>query len=257
VWLCAQKPLPDLGSEDQSIVTPYTFSTVDIADIKIAGVTAHPFGVSLVALGALTWFLACDRTWARPSAPSARMPCRHGWSACARRVARSRSGWLGVVGVCGGLLTLLFSFILISRHVFNQELCDHRARGLESLPGSRSRSGAGRRRVLFNPDPGWRGSLIICWHFRSGRALVLCLWDRKPAGSGAAKRSDAAQATFVVGADCAGGGAGRLSRRVPRELTTSVWAFHLIFVTLAVPGHGRWLPGQFPLAMPLLGTAPT
>src|SRR6266849_2690679 len=58
VWLCAQNAAYLIwGSEDQSIVTPYTFSTVDIADIKIAVSRLIPFGVSLVALGALTWFL--------------------------------------------------------------------------------------------------------------------------------------------------------------------------------------------------------
>src|SRR6266702_4755641 len=49
VWLCAQNTAYLIwGSEDQSIVTPYTFSTVDIGDIKIAVSRLIPFGVSLV-----------------------------------------------------------------------------------------------------------------------------------------------------------------------------------------------------------------
>src|ERR1700716_1618355 len=35
------------GSEAQSIVTPYTFSTVDVGDLKIAVSRLIPFGVSL------------------------------------------------------------------------------------------------------------------------------------------------------------------------------------------------------------------
>src|SRR6266567_8711021 len=58
VWLCAQNAAYLIwGSEDQSIVTPYTFSTVDIGDLKIAVSRLIPFGVSLVALGGLTWFM--------------------------------------------------------------------------------------------------------------------------------------------------------------------------------------------------------
>src|SRR5712692_7900325 len=44
VWLCAQNAAYLIwGSEDQSIVTPYTFSTVDIGGLKIALTRLIPF----------------------------------------------------------------------------------------------------------------------------------------------------------------------------------------------------------------------
>src|SRR5579859_275317 len=58
VWLVAQNAAYLIwGSEDQSIVTAYTFSTVDVGDIKIAVARLIPFSVSLAALGGLSWFL--------------------------------------------------------------------------------------------------------------------------------------------------------------------------------------------------------
>src|SRR5207237_7892985 len=58
VWLCAQNVAYLIwGSEDQSIVTAYTFSTIDVGDVKVAVVRLIPFVVSLVALGGLSWFL--------------------------------------------------------------------------------------------------------------------------------------------------------------------------------------------------------
>src|SRR6202171_2862513 len=58
VWLCAQNAAYLIwGREDQSIVPPYTFSTVDVADLKIAVTRLIPFVVSLVALAGLSWFL--------------------------------------------------------------------------------------------------------------------------------------------------------------------------------------------------------
>src|ERR1700730_17708465 len=48
VWLCAQNAAYLIwGSEDQSIVTAYTFATVDIGDLKIAVARLIPFVVSV------------------------------------------------------------------------------------------------------------------------------------------------------------------------------------------------------------------
>src|SRR6202048_2056043 len=58
VWLCAQNAAYLIwGSEDQSIVTPYTFTTLDVGEVKVAVSRLIPFVVSLVVLGALSYFL--------------------------------------------------------------------------------------------------------------------------------------------------------------------------------------------------------
>src|SRR5438270_3480387 len=58
VWLCAQNgAYLYWGSEDQSIITPYTYSTMDFGVLKIAVTRLVPFVVSLLALAVLTWFL--------------------------------------------------------------------------------------------------------------------------------------------------------------------------------------------------------
>src|SRR5947209_3973850 len=57
VWLCVQNLAYLIwGSEDQSIVTPYTFATVDVGGLKIAVTRLVPFGVAVVTLGVLSWF---------------------------------------------------------------------------------------------------------------------------------------------------------------------------------------------------------
>src|SRR5918911_397251 len=58
VWLCAQNLAYLIwGSEDQSIVTPYTYTTLDLGGLKIAVTRMVPFAVSLGALAGLSWFL--------------------------------------------------------------------------------------------------------------------------------------------------------------------------------------------------------
>src|SRR5260370_17669961 len=58
VWLCAQNAAYLIwGSEDQSIVTPYTFPTVAIGDVRIPGARLIPFGGRLVALATPPSFL--------------------------------------------------------------------------------------------------------------------------------------------------------------------------------------------------------
>src|ERR1700737_2586008 len=58
VWLCAQNIAYFFwGSEDQSIVTSYTLPTVSLGAVKVPVTRLIPFFASLVALGALSWFL--------------------------------------------------------------------------------------------------------------------------------------------------------------------------------------------------------
>src|SRR6202163_3434662 len=58
VWLCAQNAAYLIwGSEDQSIITSYTYTTLDVGDLKIAVTRLVPALISLVALAGLSWFL--------------------------------------------------------------------------------------------------------------------------------------------------------------------------------------------------------
>jgi len=58
IWLVAQNAAYLIwGSEDQSIVTAYTYSTVDVFGIHIAVTRIVPFVMSLVMLGVMRWFL--------------------------------------------------------------------------------------------------------------------------------------------------------------------------------------------------------
>ena len=69
VWLCAQNAAYLIwGSEDQSIVTSYTYTTLDIGDLKIAVTRLLPALIALVALAGLSWFCARP-TWAKRFAP--------------------------------------------------------------------------------------------------------------------------------------------------------------------------------------------
>jgi len=110
VWLCAQNAAYLIwGSEDQSIVTPYTFSTVDIADIKIAVSRLIPFGVSLVALGALTWFLRATDLGKAIRAVSQNAMSARLVGVRSERVATIAFGLGSALSAfAGGLLTLLF-----------------------------------------------------------------------------------------------------------------------------------------------------
>src|SRR3982074_1786016 len=112
VWLCAQNAAYLIwGSEDQSIVTPYTFSTLDVGDIKVAVARLIPFGVSLVTLGALTWFLRATDLGRAIRAVSQNAVSARLVGVRSERVATIAFG-LGsaLSGFVGGLLTLLFSF---------------------------------------------------------------------------------------------------------------------------------------------------
>src|SRR5438132_8480280 len=58
VWLCAQNVAYVVwGSEDQSIVTPYTYTTLLVGKFNIDVIRLIPAVVSLGALASLSWFL--------------------------------------------------------------------------------------------------------------------------------------------------------------------------------------------------------
>ena len=112
VWLCAQNVAYLIwGSEDQSIVTAYTYSTWDLAGIHVAVTRVVPFVVSLVALGVLSWFLRATDLGKAIRAVSQ--------NATAARLVGIRADRVGgiafglataLAALAGGLLTLLYSF---------------------------------------------------------------------------------------------------------------------------------------------------
>jgi branched-chain amino acid transport system permease protein len=164
VWLCAQNAAYLIwGSEDQSIVTPYTFSTVDIGDLKIAVSRLIPFGVSLVALGALTWFLRTTDLGKAIRAVSQNAVAARLVGVRSERVATIAFGMGSALSAfAGGLLTLLFSFNPDFGGTFQlKSFAIIVLGGLESLPGVAL--GAVVLAVVESFSiliPGWRGSLI-------------------------------------------------------------------------------------------------
>src|SRR5438105_4859016 len=112
VWLCAQNAAYLIwGSEDQSIVTAYTYSTIDVGDVKIAVTRLVPFGISLLALAGLSWFLRSTDLGKAIRAVSQNVMAARLVGIRSERVATIAFG-LGssLSAFAGGLLTLLFSF---------------------------------------------------------------------------------------------------------------------------------------------------
>jgi branched-chain amino acid transport system permease protein len=112
VWLCLQNAAYLIwGSEDQSIVTAYTFTTMNVAGIRVAVTRLVPFAVSLLALVILSWFLRATRTGKAIRAVSQNAAAARLAGIRADRVNRITFG-LGAAlsAFAGGLLTLLFSF---------------------------------------------------------------------------------------------------------------------------------------------------
>src|SRR5919199_6714670 len=112
VWLCAQNLAYLIwGSEDQSIVTPYTYTTIDFGGLKIAVTRLIPFFVSLAALAGLSWFLRSTDLGKAIRAVSQNATSARLVGIRAERVATVAFG-LGTAlsGFAGGLLTILYSF---------------------------------------------------------------------------------------------------------------------------------------------------
>src|SRR5216684_2586477 len=164
VWLCAQNAAYLIwGSEDQSIVTPYTFSTVDIGDIKIAVSRLITFGVSLVALGGLTWLLRATDMGRAIGAVSQNALSARLVGVRSERVATIAFGLGSALSAfAGGLLTLLFSFNPDFGGTFQlKSFSIIVLGGLESFVGvalgAVVLAGVESFSILI---PGWRGSLV-------------------------------------------------------------------------------------------------
>jgi branched-chain amino acid transport system permease protein len=164
VWLCAQNTAYLIwGSEDQSIVTPYTFSTIDLGDLKIAVTRLIPFGVSLVALAALSWFLRSTDLGKAIRAVSQNATAARLVGIRSERVATIAFGLGSALSAfAGGLLTLLFSFNPDFGGTFQlKSFSIIVLGGLESFTGvalgAMVLAAAESFSILI---PGWRGSLI-------------------------------------------------------------------------------------------------
>jgi branched-chain amino acid transport system permease protein len=164
VWLCAQNAAYLIwGSEDQSIVTPYTFSTVDFGDVKIAVTRLIPFGVSLGALAVLTWFLRSTDLGRAIRAVSQNAISARLVGVRSERVATIAFGLGSALSAfAGGLLTLLFSFNPDFGGTFQLK-----SFAIIVLGGLESFAGVALGAVVLAVAesfsiliPGWRGSLI-------------------------------------------------------------------------------------------------
>lgn len=164
VWLCLQNAAYLIwGSEDQSIVTAYTYRTVNVGSVRIAVTRMVPFVVSLIALGILTWFLRTTQLGKSIRAVSQNTMSARLVGIRADRVRRIAFG-LGTAlsAFAGGLLTLLFSFNPDFGGVFQlKSFAIIVLGGLESLPGVALGACVLAAIESFSIlIPGWRASLI-------------------------------------------------------------------------------------------------
>lgn len=112
VWLVAQNVAYLVwGSEDQSIVTAYTYQTLDVFGLRVAVTRLIPFAVAVVALGVLSWFLR-----ATDLGRAIRAVSQNPLSARLVGIRVDRVGGIAfglataLSAFAGGLLTLLYSF---------------------------------------------------------------------------------------------------------------------------------------------------
>lgn len=164
VWLCAQNVAYLIwGSEDQSIVTDYTYATLDLGGLKIAVTRMVPFAVSLGALAALSWFLRSTDLGKAIRAVSQNATSARLVGIRAERVSTIAFG-LGTAmsAFAGGLLTLIYSFNPDFGGVFQlKSFAIIVLGGLESFSGVAL--GALVLAIVESFSiviPGWRASLI-------------------------------------------------------------------------------------------------
>ena len=164
VWLCAQNAAYLIwGSEDQSIVTAYTYSTIDVGDVKIAVTRLVPFGISLLALAGLSWFLRSTDLGKAIRAVSQNVMAARLVGIRSERVATLAFGLGSALSAfAGGLLTLLFSFNPDFGGTFQLK-----SFSIIVLGGLESFTGVALGAVVLATAesfsiliPGWRGSLI-------------------------------------------------------------------------------------------------
>ncbi|HEX8967152.1 MAG TPA: branched-chain amino acid ABC transporter permease [Chloroflexota bacterium] len=164
VWLCAQNAAYLYwGSEDQSIVTPYTFTTLDVGGLKIAVTRLIPFLISLLTLGGLNWFLRSTDLGKAIRAVTQNSTAARLVGIRSERVAAIAFGLGSALSAfAGGLLTLLFSFNPDFGGTFQlKSFAIIVLGGLESFPGVAL--GAVILAIVESFSvliPGWRGSLV-------------------------------------------------------------------------------------------------
>ncbi len=164
VWLCIQNLAYLIwGSEDQSIVTPYTFSTIEVGGVRLAVTRLVPFGVALAALGVLTWFLRSTDLGKAIRAVSQNATSARLVGIQADRVNHVAFGiGTALSAFAGGLLTLLYSFNPDFGGVFQlKSFAIIVLGGLESFAGVALGSLVLAAIESFSIlIPGWRASLI-------------------------------------------------------------------------------------------------
>lgn len=164
VWLVAQNAAYLIwGSEDQSILTAYTYSTIDVLGVRVAVTRIIPFALSLVMLAVLRWFLGSTDLGRAIRAVSQEPTAARLSGIWAERTSMISFG-IGTMlsAFAGGLLTLIFSFTPDFGGVFQlKSFAIIVLGGLESFPGvllgSLVLSGAESFSILI---PGWRASLV-------------------------------------------------------------------------------------------------
>ncbi|HYK97456.1 MAG TPA: branched-chain amino acid ABC transporter permease [Candidatus Acidoferrales bacterium] len=164
VWLVAQNLAYIIwGSEDQSILTSYTFATIDVVGIKIAVIRIIPFGLSIVMLAILRWFLAnTDLGRAIRAVSQDRVAARLAGINADRTATLAFGIGTMLSAFAGGLLTLIFSFTPNFGGVFQlKSFAIIVLGGLESFAGvalgALVLSTIEQFSILI---PGWRASLV-------------------------------------------------------------------------------------------------
>lgn len=195
VWLVAQNAAYLIwGSEDQSILTSYTYSTVNVLGVSIAVTRIIPFVLSLFMLAALRWFLGSTDLGRAIRAVSQDPTAARLSGIWAERTSMISFG-IGTMlpAFAGGLLTLIFSFTPDFGGVFQlKSFSIIVLGGLESFTGvavgSLVLSTAEQFSILI---PGWRASLVNLLAFGllvvtlvilpGGLASLATKWSRKTA----------------------------------------------------------------------------
>ena len=164
VWLVAQNVAYLIwGSEDQSILTSYTYATVDLLGIKVAVIRIVPFVLSIVMLAILRWFLATtDLGRAIRAVSQDRVSARLAGINADRTATIAFGIGTMLSAFAGGLLTLIFSFTPDFGGVFQlKSFAIIVLGGLESFAGvalgSLVLSTIESFSILI---PGWRASLV-------------------------------------------------------------------------------------------------
>jgi branched-chain amino acid transport system permease protein len=163
-WLVAQNAAYLIwGSEDQSIVTPYTYSTIDVLGLHIAVTRIVPFVMSFLILGAMRWLLGSTDLGRAIRAVSQDPTAARLSGIWPERTAMIAFG-IGTMlsAFAGGMFTLIFSFTPDFGGVFQlKSFAIIVLGGLESFLGV-----ALGALVLATIEsfsiliPGWRASLV-------------------------------------------------------------------------------------------------